>query len=231
MLPTGSPWVQEAELCGPEWGVRHRGCVLPLGPHVFFQAVNPGVGWWCPGGLVQPTALSLFTILPAQLHETPKAAQERSTTVGFLHQKLSPALQDCDRSNDERLEGAEIQEFLRRLLKRPELEAIFHRYSGEDRVLSTSELQEFLEDQGEESPTLDHAERLIQTYELNETGGGLATKLGFMQPLTRWAGPPSLGLRADGLHHSVQKRNSWVLVAPQLSEHWEPMGLDMWIPV
>lgn len=92
---------------------------------------------------------------------------------------------DCDRSNDERLEGAEIQEFLRRLLKRPELEAIFHRYSGEDRVLSTSELQEFLEDQGEESPTLYHAERLIQTYELNETAkqNEMMTLDGFMMYL------------------------------------------------
>ncbi|KAK2499769.1 hypothetical protein MC885_008268 [Smutsia gigantea] len=40
---------------------------------------------------------------------------------------------ECDRSNNERLEGTETEEFLRRLLKRPELEDIFHRYSGEDR--------------------------------------------------------------------------------------------------
>ncbi|OWK13983.1 PLCD3 [Cervus elaphus hippelaphus] len=56
---------------------------------------------------------------------------------------------ECDHSKNERLEGPEIEEFLRRLLKRPELEEIFHRYSGEDRVLSAPELLEFLEDQGE----------------------------------------------------------------------------------
>lgn len=72
--------------------------------------------------------------------------------------------------NNERLEGAEIEAFLRRLLKRPELEEIFRRYSGEDRVLSASELLEFLEDQGEDGATLACAQKLIQTYELNETG-------------------------------------------------------------
>lgn len=81
------------------------------------------------------------------------------------------ALQECDHSNNERLEGAEIEEFLRRLLKRPELEEIFSRYSGEDRVLSAPELLEFLEDQGEDGATLARAQQLIQTYELNETGG------------------------------------------------------------
>lgn len=81
-----------------------------------------------------------------------------------------PILQECDHSNNERLEGAEIEAFLRRLLKRPELEEIFRRYSGEDRVLSASELLEFLEDQGEDGATLACAQQLIQTYELNETG-------------------------------------------------------------
>ncbi|KAL6044563.1 hypothetical protein STEG23_035191 [Scotinomys teguina] len=76
---------------------------------------------------------------------------------------------ECDHSNNERLEGAEIEAFLRRLLKRPELEAIFHRYSGEDHVLSASELLEFLQDQGEGSATLACAQQLIQAYELNET--------------------------------------------------------------
>ncbi|XP_036051205.1 1-phosphatidylinositol 4,5-bisphosphate phosphodiesterase delta-3 [Onychomys torridus] len=76
---------------------------------------------------------------------------------------------ECDHSNNERLEGAEIEAFLRRLLKRPELEAIFHRYSGEDHVLSASELLEFLQDQGEDSATLACAQQLIETYELNET--------------------------------------------------------------
>lgn len=84
--------------------------------------------------------------------------------------QVSPTPQECDHSNNERLEGAEIEAFLRRLLKRPELEEVFHRYSGEDHVLSASELLEFLEDQGEDGATLACAQQLIQTYELNETG-------------------------------------------------------------
>ncbi|XP_007953462.1 1-phosphatidylinositol 4,5-bisphosphate phosphodiesterase delta-3 [Orycteropus afer afer] len=92
---------------------------------------------------------------------------------------------ECDHSNNERLEGAEIEEFLRRLLKRPELEEIFHRYSGEDRVLSAPELLEFLEDQGEDAATLPRAQQLIQTYELNETAKQheLMTLDGFMMYL------------------------------------------------
>ncbi|XP_077020205.1 1-phosphatidylinositol 4,5-bisphosphate phosphodiesterase delta-3 isoform X1 [Tamandua tetradactyla] len=92
---------------------------------------------------------------------------------------------ECDHSNNERLEEAEIEEFLRRLLKRPELEEIFHRYSGEDRVLSASELLEFLEDQAEEGATLARAQQLIQTYELNETAKQheLMTLDGFMMYL------------------------------------------------
>ncbi|XP_061033103.1 1-phosphatidylinositol 4,5-bisphosphate phosphodiesterase delta-3 isoform X2 [Eubalaena glacialis] len=92
---------------------------------------------------------------------------------------------ECDRSNNEWLEEPEIEEFLRRLLKRPELEEIFHRYSGEDRVLSTPELLEFLEDQGEDGATLAHARQLIHTYELNETAKQheLMTLDGFMMYL------------------------------------------------
>ncbi|XP_032726893.1 1-phosphatidylinositol 4,5-bisphosphate phosphodiesterase delta-3 isoform X3 [Lontra canadensis] len=92
---------------------------------------------------------------------------------------------ECDHSNNERLEGAEIEEFLRRLLKRPELEEIFHRYSGEDRVLSAPELLEFLEDQSEDGTTLAHAQKLIHTYELNETAKQheLMTLDGFMMYL------------------------------------------------
>ncbi|KAB0401411.1 hypothetical protein E2I00_017326 [Balaenoptera physalus] len=54
-----------------------------------------------------------------------------------------------------------------------------------DRVLSTSELLEFLEDQGEDGATLAHARQLIHTYELNETAKQheLMTLDGFMMYL------------------------------------------------
>uniref|UniRef100_A0A8D1PW82 Phosphoinositide phospholipase C n=1 Tax=Sus scrofa TaxID=9823 RepID=A0A8D1PW82_PIG len=84
---------------------------------------------------------------------------------------------ECDRSNNERLEGPEIEEFLRRLLKRPELEEIFHRYSGEDRVLSAPELLEFLEDQGEDGATLARHELMtldgFMMYLLSPEGAAL----------------------------------------------------------
>ncbi|XP_061446455.1 1-phosphatidylinositol 4,5-bisphosphate phosphodiesterase delta-3 isoform X2 [Rhineura floridana] len=74
---------------------------------------------------------------------------------------------ECDRSNNDRLEEYEIEEFCTRLMARPELEEIFRHYSGEDCVLSPEELQEFLRDQGEEA-SLQQARDIIQTYELNE---------------------------------------------------------------
>ncbi|KAF4803839.1 1-phosphatidylinositol 4,5-bisphosphate phosphodiesterase delta-3 [Turdus rufiventris] len=74
---------------------------------------------------------------------------------------------ECDHSGNERLEGRELEEFCRRLLRRPELEELFGHYSGEDRVLSAEELQDFLRDQGEDS-SLRQACAIIRTYELNE---------------------------------------------------------------
>ncbi|XP_048373547.1 1-phosphatidylinositol 4,5-bisphosphate phosphodiesterase delta-3 isoform X2 [Sphaerodactylus townsendi] len=74
---------------------------------------------------------------------------------------------ECDKSNNDRLEEHEIEEFCTRLMARPELEDIFHRYSGEDCVLSAEELREFLRDQGEEA-SLQRAREIIQMYELNE---------------------------------------------------------------
>ncbi|NXF51616.1 PLCD3 phosphodiesterase, partial [Oceanites oceanicus] len=74
---------------------------------------------------------------------------------------------ECDRSGNERLEGWELEEFCRRLLRRPELEELFGHYSGEDRVLSAEELRDFLRDQGEDA-SLRQARAIIRTYELNE---------------------------------------------------------------
>ncbi|XP_075767532.1 1-phosphatidylinositol 4,5-bisphosphate phosphodiesterase delta-3 isoform X2 [Pelodiscus sinensis] len=74
---------------------------------------------------------------------------------------------ECDKSSNGRLEEHELEAFCRRLMRRPELEELFRRYSGEDRVLSAQELAEFLRDQGEEAG-LAHAKQIIQTYELCE---------------------------------------------------------------
>ncbi|XP_056627861.1 1-phosphatidylinositol 4,5-bisphosphate phosphodiesterase delta-3-A [Triplophysa dalaica] len=73
----------------------------------------------------------------------------------------------CDKSEDGRLEHEEIEVFCRELLRRPELDVVFHQYSANGCVLSTVDLREFLKDQGEDH-TLVHAQSLILTYELNK---------------------------------------------------------------
>ncbi|TMS14683.1 1-phosphatidylinositol 4,5-bisphosphate phosphodiesterase delta-3-A [Larimichthys crocea] len=73
----------------------------------------------------------------------------------------------CDRSGDGRLDHIEIEEFCRELLRRPELDSVFRHYSSNGCVLATAELRDFLGDQGEDA-SLNHAQSLILTYELNE---------------------------------------------------------------
>ncbi|XP_008289006.1 1-phosphatidylinositol 4,5-bisphosphate phosphodiesterase delta-3-A [Stegastes partitus] len=73
----------------------------------------------------------------------------------------------CDRSGDDRLDHIEIEEFCRELLRRPELDSVFRHYSSNGCVLSTAELRDFLGDQGEDA-SLNHAQSLIRTYELND---------------------------------------------------------------
>ncbi|XP_040509337.1 1-phosphatidylinositol 4,5-bisphosphate phosphodiesterase delta-3 isoform X1 [Gallus gallus] len=84
--------------------------------------------------------------------------------------------EECDHSGDGRLEDRELEDFCRRLLRRPELEELFGRYSGEDCVLSAEELRDFLQDQGEEG-TLQQACAIICAHELNEKVPGFSTAL------------------------------------------------------
>lgn len=86
----------------------------------------------------------------------------------------SSSSQKCDRSADNRLDHEEIEVFCRELLRRPELDAVFIRYSANSCVLSTVDLRDFLKDQGEDA-SLIHAQSLILTYELNEWGTALST--------------------------------------------------------
>ncbi|KAL0984453.1 hypothetical protein UPYG_G00141740 [Umbra pygmaea] len=83
----------------------------------------------------------------------------------------------CDRSCDGRLDHGEIEIFCRELLRRPELDAVFSRYSANGCVLSTVDLRDFLKDQGEDD-SLVHAQSLILTYELNDW----AQKHAYMTP-------------------------------------------------
>lgn len=77
--------------------------------------------------------------------------------------------QKCDQSADGRLDQEEIEVFCRELLRRPELDAVFIRYSSNGCVLSTLDLRDFLKDQGEDT-SVTHAQSLILVYELNEWG-------------------------------------------------------------
>ncbi|XP_076153702.1 1-phosphatidylinositol 4,5-bisphosphate phosphodiesterase delta-3-A-like isoform X2 [Alosa pseudoharengus] len=73
----------------------------------------------------------------------------------------------CDRSCNGRLDPGEIEEFCRELLRRPELDAVFRRYSSNGYALTTAELRDFLGDQGEDA-SLGHAHQLIRTFEFND---------------------------------------------------------------
>ncbi|XP_071318832.1 1-phosphatidylinositol 4,5-bisphosphate phosphodiesterase delta-3-A-like isoform X3 [Trachinotus anak] len=97
--------------------------------------------------------------------------------IDLSDQYARSLFQKCDQSADGRLEHGEIEVFCRELLRRPELDAVFIRYSGNGYVLSTEDLRDFLKDQGEDA-LLIHAQSLILTYELNEW----AQKNQFMTP-------------------------------------------------
>ncbi|KAL6094733.1 plcd3 [Pungitius sinensis] len=87
--------------------------------------------------------------------------------IDLSDQYARSLFQKCDQSADGRLDHEEIEVFCRELLRRPELDTVFTRYSANGCVLSTVDLRDFLKDQGEDA-SLIHAQSLILTYELNE---------------------------------------------------------------
>ncbi|XP_059494821.1 1-phosphatidylinositol 4,5-bisphosphate phosphodiesterase delta-3-like isoform X3 [Stegostoma tigrinum] len=90
----------------------------------------------------------------------------------------------CDKSNTNKLEEHEIEEFCKFLMQRPELEEIFNYYSGEDQILTVTEIKNFLKEQ-KEITTDENAIAIIHKYELNETAkqNQLLTQDGFMMYL------------------------------------------------
>ncbi|KAM8877547.1 1-phosphatidylinositol 4,5-bisphosphate phosphodiesterase delta-3-A-like [Synchiropus picturatus] len=97
--------------------------------------------------------------------------------IDLSDQYARSLFQKCDHSADGRLDHGEIEVFCRELLRRPELDAVFIRYSANGCVLSTIDLREFLKDQDEDA-SVTHAQSLILTYELNPW----AQKNQFMTP-------------------------------------------------
>ncbi|XP_069373460.1 1-phosphatidylinositol 4,5-bisphosphate phosphodiesterase delta-3-A [Paralichthys olivaceus] len=117
-----------------------------------------------------------------QNHDDKMSYEEVQTLLQMINIDLSDQyarslFQKCDRSADGRLDHGEIEVFCRELLRRPELDTVFIRYSANGCVLSTVDLRDFLKDQGEDA-SLIHAQSLILTYELNEW----AQKNQFMTP-------------------------------------------------
>ncbi|XP_078146865.1 1-phosphatidylinositol 4,5-bisphosphate phosphodiesterase delta-3-A-like [Centroberyx gerrardi] len=117
-----------------------------------------------------------------QNHDGKMSYDEVQTLLQMINIDLSEQyarslFQKCDRSADGRLDHGEIEVFCRELLRRPELDAVFTRYSANGCVLSTVDLKDFLTAQGEDA-SLVHAQSLILTYELNEW----AQKNQFMTP-------------------------------------------------
>lgn len=106
-----------------------------------------------------------------QNHDDKMTYEEVQTLLQMINIDLSEQyahslFQKCDRSADGRLDHGEIEVFCRELLRRPDLDAVFIRYSANGCVLSTVDLREFLTDQ-DEDPSVTHAQSLILTYELN----------------------------------------------------------------
>ncbi|XP_022621739.1 1-phosphatidylinositol 4,5-bisphosphate phosphodiesterase delta-3-A-like [Seriola dumerili] len=117
-----------------------------------------------------------------QNHDDKMSYEEVQTLLQMINIDLSDQyarslFQKCDQSADGRLDHREIEVFCRELLRRPEIDAVFVRYSANGCVLSTVDLRDFLKDQGEDA-SLIHAQSLILTYELNEW----AQKNQFMTP-------------------------------------------------
>ncbi|XP_035514461.1 1-phosphatidylinositol 4,5-bisphosphate phosphodiesterase delta-3-A-like [Morone saxatilis] len=107
-----------------------------------------------------------------QNHDDKMSYEEVQTLLQMINIDLSDQyarslFQKCDQSADGRLDHGEIEVFCRELLRRPELDAVFIRYSANGCVLSTVDLRDFFKDQGEDA-SLIHAQSVILTYELNE---------------------------------------------------------------
>ncbi|KAM6964012.1 1-phosphatidylinositol 4,5-bisphosphate phosphodiesterase delta-3-A-like [Tautogolabrus adspersus] len=117
-----------------------------------------------------------------QNHDDKMSYEEVQTLLQMINIDLSDQyahnlFQKCDKSADGRLDHKEIEVFCRELLRRPELDAVFIRYSANGCVLSTVDLRDFFKDQGEDA-SVTHAQSVILTYELNEW----AQKNQFMTP-------------------------------------------------
>lgn len=68
------------------------------------------------------------------------------------------------------MEGSEIKHFYEVLTQREEIDVIYDKYSGPGGQMSAKGLLNFLLNEQREEATLHNAVRLIEKYEVDETG-------------------------------------------------------------
>ncbi len=79
-------------------------------------------------------------------------------------------LQKCDTSNSNTLEGSEIKHFYDLLTDREEINVIYGKYTSSDGQMSSGDLLNFLQIEQREPVSLEYAHKLIEKYEVDETG-------------------------------------------------------------
>lgn len=79
-------------------------------------------------------------------------------------------LQKCDTSNSGTLEDSEIKYFYDLLTYREEIDEIFKKSSNGKEKMSTDDLLNFIQDEQREPVGPDYAKKIIDKYEVDETG-------------------------------------------------------------
>lgn len=79
-------------------------------------------------------------------------------------------MQKCDASNSGTLEGSEIKHFYDLLTHREEIDVIYGKYASTNGQMSSGDLLNFLQKEQREPVSLEYAKKLIEKYEVDETG-------------------------------------------------------------
>lgn len=83
---------------------------------------------------------------------------------------LAIVRQKCDKSNSGSLEGSEIKHFYDLLTHREEIDVIYAKYAQTEGQMSAANLLNFLLNEQRETVSMEHAVKLIEKYELDDTG-------------------------------------------------------------
>lgn len=78
--------------------------------------------------------------------------------------------QKCDKSNSSSLEGSEIKHFYDLLTHREEIDVIYGNYAKIEGQMSARDLLNFLLNEQREQASMEDALKLIEKYEVDETG-------------------------------------------------------------